>query len=415
MKLLKNKIIKESFWASIAKIIAIIGGLFFVIYIPKFSTIQLYGELSLILAYISIFSMLSGTQINSAIKNEIIRHKLTNSISKAFFYEGLKLKIILFGILSSFFILTIYNLDTPVLKENLKLILLLLISMNSWGLVISVFEAIHKLFFEAILYVVEYSITIGTILYFHSTNSLNIHNLLVAFTIGYIISLILGLIILYKQFYKFDHIKFFSLRLDTLKILLKRTFFLSLTGISIILLTKIDSIMISFFKNIQDVGYYNIASDIAKNSIMLSVPIILGTIPIFFEQNQKKFILKNIYILSIINLIVCIGILLFSKVVIVKIYGKEFEPAIKALQGLALYPLFATLQAFIQEILILKDQTKQIFLFGFFSVVLDIILSYIFIKQFGIVGASYATTAAYFTWFVLSFIYLYKDLNTQKL
>jgi O-antigen/teichoic acid export membrane protein len=411
MKIFKNKKINETFWALIAKGIAVLGGLFFVIFIPKNGSVNIYGALSLILAYITIFSMLSGTQINSAVKNEIVKHKLTNSISKDFFFEGIKLKFYLFIPFSFVFVIVIYLLRNNLLLDNMVLILVLLISMNTLGLVIAAFEALHELFFEALLYIVEYSLTVGLIIFFGLGHNLNITNILYSFIIGYICALFLGFVLLCKKFAIFQDIKIIRFNPNTFKILLKRTFYLTLAGISMIILSKIDSVMLGFLSGIESVGYYNIAGDIVKNSVMLSIPFMLGALPLFFEKDEKTFIITNVVILLIINSIIAIGILLFGRSLINTIYGSGFGPSLYTMYALALYPLFASLQMLAQEILILKDKTKLIFIFGVVTVVINIILNLLLIPRLGTVGTAYAITISYCIWFMCSFIYLIKNFK----
>ncbi len=412
---IKQKILSETFWAFVAKGTAAIGGLFFVIFIPKLGSIEVYGQLSLCLAYVAIFSMLSGTQINSAVKNEITKYKLENSASKEFFYEGLKLKAILFVSLALVFVGVIQYLHADFLSQNMFLILTLLLTMNTWGLVISVFESIHELFFEALLYIIEYSVTVGLILHFHFIDKLTITNLIYSFIWGYALTLGLGATILFVKFREFKDIKLFTWRPAAHKTLLKRTAFLTLTGISVILLAKVDSILISFFLDIKEVGYFTIASDITKNTVLLSMPVMLGALPTFFGQDEKKFVYKNLFILLGINLFIFIGLFLFGKDIIQRIYGLEYSTAGTIVKYLSLYPLFASLQTFVQEILILQDKTKQIFFFGIIGIAIDIIGNILLIPLFGLQGAAFATTFSYLVWFLISFFYIYRHLNVTKI
>jgi O-antigen/teichoic acid export membrane protein len=349
--------------------------------------------------------MLSGTQINSAIREEIVYHKLNNPISKEVFYESLKLKLILSLSITFIFGILLRYISVPIFTANLLWVLILLVLMNIWGLIISFLESIHRLFWEAVLYFVEYALTVGAIILFYTQGNLDIKHILWAFILGYSVSLVFGIIVSLRLFKHFPDVKFFRSRSNLRKKLLHRTFILSISGVLLIFLSRIDTLMVSYLLNPYELGLYSVAGDLAKNAAIISVPIMLGVLPLFFEGNQKRFILKNMIIISVINLGIALGIFLVGRIFIVRIYGLSLLPAVAVLKALAFYPLFASLQSFMQEIMILKGKIKQIYLFGFIAVLLDIVLNYLLILKYGIVGAGIATTCAYGFWFLLSFLY----------
>ena len=278
-----------------------------------------------------------------------------------------------------------------------------------WGLITSSLEAIHRLFFEAFIYFLEYSIQILLILYFYYFSVLTLQNILISFIVGYFISFFVGFIILITKFEKNPERKLLSLDINLTTKILQRTFFLALTGISFVILSKIDLLMISYLLTIEDVGFYSIASDISKNSTIISVPIILGAIPMFANNNNiKKLFYLNVKKLISINIILFFIILFGSDIIINHIYGDGYKTVIPILKIFALFPLVAVLQNFTQGILILKDESKKIFYFALISVIVNIILNYFGIIILGILGASIATLISYAIWFLMSYYFIKK-------
>lgn len=405
-KIFSSKENKETFWAALSKIISLLGGLVILLLVPKFAGVEIYGTFVLLLAYQSIIGLFAGNPIQTAIKKEISEHKF-DKISKLFFLEGIKLKICFSIIISLIFLLIICLTNIDFIEQYFLLLIVLVFVMNLWGTVIAAFEAAHRLFFEAVLYFLEYTTKTSIILIF--LNYLSVNILMFSFILGYLVAFLVGIVIIIRQFRGSCNIKsFFSFNKKIAKKILIRTFYLSLASISLILLNKIDLIMISFLLDVESVGFYGIASDIMKNAAILSAPIILGVVPLFVKKDIKKLFSKTTKKLILVNGSIFLFVFLFSDFVVNLIYGPEFQMVSLLLKIFAIFPLLASLQSFSQEILILKDRTKQIFIFGLLAVLLNIFLNYFFIIGFGITGAAIATIISYTFWATISSFYVFK-------
>ncbi len=400
---LKTKVLKESSWALVAKVLAMIGGLFFTIFIPKFAGAEIYGSFSLITAYITLLGIFTGVQLNAAVSEDITRHKISN-ISHKIFWESVKLKMILTTGTSVVLLSTFYFVDNTIIKPEIEIFILLLFTMNVWGLIVSYFEYIHRLVNEAIMYIVEYMLQVGLMLFFFLENILNLHSILVAYLAGYVGSLIVGIVLLAQTSPHFLRVNWFSLDKVLAKKLLERTFYLALSSASLIILTKIDTTMLAWFLDTEKVGHYAVASDIVKGSIMISIPFILGVMPLFYESDKKAFVRKNTLILATINLVIAASILFFSGLFVDLVYGPGFDDVKKVMMILALFPLVSTLQTFSQRILILQGQQRDILWTGVLAVILNVLLNLVLIPSFGTAGAAIATIIAYGTWVIASFL-----------
>jgi PST family polysaccharide transporter len=206
-----------------------------------------------------------------------------------------------------------------------------------------------------------------------------------------------------------------SLDSGVIKKILQRTFFLTLTSLSLVLFAKIDVVMISYFLSLDAVGFYSIGSDITKHAIIFSMPFILGVVPLFVkDERPRKLFIRSLRNIFIINILIFILIIVCSRYIVLLIYGENFLQVVPVLMILAIFPFLAVMQVLIQKVLILYDKTKQIFFFGLCAVVLNIILNARFIPLYNIVGAAIATIASYISWNIISYMYVDRLLHRRE-
>lgn len=393
---------------------AIIGGIFVLVFVPKAVGVETFGSFSLILAYISIFGKLYGTSVHLAIKKEVTEGQW-NTFSKKYFIESIKVKIVASAIATLIVFILLYTCNLNLLHDNLIYFLILIITMNFWGSIVSVFEDTHRLVYEAIIYFIEYFVKIVLILSLFFFFTLDLKTLLIAFICGYSSALLAGSIIVIKKYGAITASEVASFDSGVIKNILQRTFFLTLTTLSLVLFEKIDVVMISYYLSLDSVGFYSIGSDITKHAIIFSMPLILGVVPLFVkDERPHKLFIRSLRNISIINILIFILIIVCSRYIVLLIYGKNFLQVVPVLMILAIYPFLAVMQVLIQKILILYDKTKQIFFFGLCAVVLNIILNAWFIPLYNIVGAAIATIASYISWNIISYMYIDRLLRRRE-
>ena len=398
-----KKVNRETFWALSAKSISAISGIILLITIPLTWGIENYGYFSLILAYITICSLLFGNSINSALKKEFTEFTFSE-FSKKYFIAGIKLKTSIFILCSLIFYVFIFFSSLTLLKENFFQFLVLLFLMNYGGLINNIFEATHNLYYVAISYTFEYLIKLTLVASFVIFDIRSLTALLNIFIIGYALSIIYGLVVLQSKL-QID-LKHFLTPVDfhIYIALFKRILLLSLSSASFVLLTRIDTILLSHFSSIENVGYYNIASELTRNGSIIGVALVLGSVPLFVNGNRRILFKNLIYKIFFINLLIFFGIIFFADFLIQILYGSGYEKVSTLIKVLALYPLLLTLQNLILEISLLKDKTHLIFVSGMFAVGINIFLSLILIPIWGTYGAAISTLISYLVWFTLNYL-----------
>ncbi len=200
----------------------------------------------------------------------------------------------------------------------------------------------------------------------------------------------------------------------------KYGFYTSLGGLTAKLLFSVDILMIGFLmKNETDVALYKVASLIPFSLLFIPNGFIkTDIIKITQEYQNKKFLKK--YITNYIKLFTAFSIiialvLIFTSNAIMSFFGNEYISASN------LIPVFAIgiMGAFIFRNLFgnLIDAigwAKTSAITSISALLLDIVLNYFLVKEYGIIGAAYSTTILLWLSGLALFLVFIKYLRTLK-
>lgn len=187
---------------------------------------------------------------------------------------------------------------------------------------------------------------------------------------------------------------------------------LSLYGVFTEIYSRIDVLMLKHLQNITTVGLYSTATRLTE--VWYMIPNILSSV--FFPalanaHNNKIEYFKRLRtltgILLLSSLIISITTLLFSKQIILLIYGMPFIGG-SPLLSIYIFSLPGTflLTIFYQDLL-LEKKVWTITCIAGIPAVLNIILNYALIPSHGAAGAALATVLSYNCITVFFLIYLY--------
>ncbi len=390
-----NKLAKETFWAAAAKGCFVVGGLVIAVIVPRTAGPEVYGAFSLILAYATLASLFMGRSITVAVQKEMSEHKFGDG-SKRYFLEAVKLHFLTAAIMSFAVYVVARVLELSIVTENFLLFVSFITVVNQWSLVNRGFEAVHRLFYNAIMYFCEYAVKILFIVALFAAAALTLPNLLIAFIAGYVVALTIGFAIMIRKLE--CRASDFRLGLDpmTSRSIMRRAGFYAMTGLTATLLTKIDSIMIGHYMTYNDVGFYNVASNVAMNLYIISFPVILGVAPMFSARTPLTGLyLRTLGRLSVINLAVFIALFAGAAPLISIVYGPTFVTSIPVLRIMAVIPFVVSIRNFSSRILVLKDGERVLLAVGLASVALNIFLNIVLIPCYGINGAAWATVLTF--------------------
>lgn len=164
---------------------------------------------------------------------------------------------------------------------------------------------------------------------------------------------------------------------------------------------RIDQIMIKHMMTNKDVGLYS--SAVKLSEIWYFIPIIITSslFPAIINAKQKNEELftkrvQNLYDLVFwLAIIVAIPISIFSKQIIIIIFGKEYQMAYKVLAIYVWQGIFVSLGVANSKWLIIENLQIIVTLNTIVGAVSNVVLNFILIPKLGITGAAIATIISY--------------------
>jgi len=236
---------------------------------------------------------------------------------------------------------------------------------------------------------------------------LNVFYIVVWYTLVNIISALLPMAFIFLT----DGIHF-NFNLQVLKKTLNYGFKICLTGIFALLILRVDLYMVNFFKGMAEAGFYSLASSFGNIFFILPSSIIMVIFPkINAEKRLKKELIAKYSRISLfLVFLMAIGALLFISPVIGLLYGQAFlasvKPIILLLPGLIAWSVAAVLSQYFFSI----GYPLKITISWFLVAVLNIVLNFIYIPQYGMAAAALSSTVTYL--FALGFHYYFFHKET---
>lgn len=166
--------------------------------------------------------------------------------------------------------------------------------------------------------------------------------------------------------------------------------------------TRMDTLMLGYFKTSDIVGLYNTASPIAQ-----LIPIFLGSMSLIYVPISSQLYSKNLigelrrnyavltkWVISE-TLPFFLIIFLFPEAVISIIFGPSYVQASNALRILALGGLIQVVVGPAAVTLVVTGNTKLNMLDDLFGIIMDILLNFFLIPTMGIIGAAIASSVSF--------------------
>lgn len=181
------------------------------------------------------------------------------------------------------------------------------------------------------------------------------------------------------------------------KKLLGQSYHYLIAGLLMILYAQIDRIMLGNMLDKTSVGYYSAALTISTLWSMIPTALIQSISPILYNaaENDRSLYLRRLRqsysILFWMNALYSIFICIFSKQIILLLYGTEYLAATNALRIVVWYYGLSTMSTLNQIYLANDEKNKYINVFCAVGLITDIVLNAILIPIMGIEGAAIAT------------------------
>jgi lipopolysaccharide exporter len=191
------------------------------------------------------------------------------------------------------------------------------------------------------------------------------------------------------------------------------------THVSAIIVKNVDSWMLAYLINPAAVGVYSMAIRISNifevptNTVSSIVfPQMVKEIKEKGIQAAKPLYEKSVAVLFAILLPMVILTIVFAEW-IVMILNEDYAEAVPLLQVTALYGLLLPFNKQVGIMLDSVGKARKNMLFVIRNAVMNVVLNYIMIKQFGIMGAALATLTTYFVSLVINQIYINRKFQIK--
>lgn len=389
-----QKYFKNTSWALFGRIFSLGVSFLTTVYVIRHLGPNNYGLLTFSISFVGLFSFISTLGIDSILYRELSLNlnKKDELLGTSFFLK----------IIASIFAVLLIFVSTYIIKTDE--ITRLLILINSITLIFAAF-GVSGYFFQAKAQNKYQAISLIAV-----TLILNLLKILVIFFnkgiiyfafVFFLENILYATIILFFYARLGNSILNWKIKKEIAFSLLKDSWPLMFSSAMIVVYTRIDQVMLKFITNNFNVGIYDAAVRISEMWYFIPSVIVGSIFPsivnsrkvnkIFFEKRLIKLYALMFYM----AIIVAIPVTVFSRTIIITIYGNDF---IQGAGVLSIYvwagiPVFLSIA--INAYLLTENKTKISFVSSAVGMVANILLNLWLIPLYSIYGAAIATLISY--------------------
>lgn len=396
---LRKTILKNTIWLAFGEGISRIFTVFLLLYVARILGPGEFGVFSFALSIVTIFVIFSDFGLTDITTREFARDR--NSEQE---YSGIvSLKIILSIIVFIFIAIISFFIVQDQKIQKIILILAAYMLMNNFLMLIyAFFRARQQMQYEALIRVVQAVFMAGLGFYFvsHFQSAEAFSYVLFGTTFLVMIFVVLA----------------FSIFIKPISIIFAPTVWkkflliswpLGLAMMFGVIYIRIDSVMMGFWGQIIEVGWYNAAHRTMGLAVIPMILISLSFYPALsrlFKESKEKLqrtwnILMEIMILLAIP--ITMGGIIFAPELMDFLYTKQYEPAVLAFQILIVVAGLNFLYNPYGIALVISDQQKKHLYAIASAAFLNIFLNFMLIPRYSLYGAAVATLITYILLLVL--------------
>lgn len=398
----KQTIAKNTFWLVIAEGISSFLKLILIIYVARILGATEYGKFSFALAFVSLFAIFSDFGISQITTRELAQEKdkereFPNILSLKFVLSIGTLILICLG---SFFITS-----DPLIREIIWILGIYIIVSSFSSIIYAFFQARQKMEYEAWTKILQAMVVTGAG-FFVLFNFPSLQSLSLAYLFAALIALISIII--------FFHFKVYQLKLSFNKNIWRNVLAISwplaLAGVFGTIYSQTDSIMMGYFGQITQVGWYNAAYKIIGATLIPVGLISISFFPVFsklFKESKEKLQKSWDYYMQLMILLsvpLVVGGMTLAPKIVDFIYDPSYFPSILAFQILLIMAALSYISNPFGQALIVSNQQKRLFWITLSGAIVNVGLNSILIPKYSLYGAAFATVIT----MLLIFFLLYK-------
>ncbi len=390
---LRQTVLKNTFWQLIAQVLGRGIRAIIIIYAARVLGATEYGIFSYAIGFAGLFAVFADIAVDPIVIREVSKsHAEKEKIIGAALY----LKLFL-NLLTYLAIVTIGTRLTPVAESRVLIPLIGLAfiadALRQFGF--SITNAMERMEVDAGVSILYQSATV-----FFGIAALTYWKTPYALAVSYALGSAVGAFAII--FYLRDILRVAAMNFDgaILKRILKDALPFTFLGVTGIILTNTDTVMLGWFSSPEQIGYYSVALKLVQILFVLPPIVAMAIFPSLSRNIEKEegpqIIEKALAVINLIALPIVIGGVLEVNTIIPILYGQGYVPAAQPLRILLLtialnYP--STIMGY--AILAHNQQIKTMKYFALAALV-NISLNYLLIPRLGIVGAATTTLIAQF-------------------
>jgi O-antigen/teichoic acid export membrane protein len=213
---------------------------------------------------------------------------------------------------------------------------------------------------------------------------------------------ILGLVLLFFYITKSEiRIREWSFSWVKVKELLGQGWLIYLGSIFAIINLKMDQVMLKWYQGAEQVGIYAVAAQISEAWYFIPTAIVASFFPKFIELREKdneqyQVRLQQLFdILFLLALTVAVIVTFGGGLLINIFFGEQYEASAGILVVHIWAAIFIFMRALFSRWILMEDALVFSLITQGFGAIVNVILNYFWIQEYGALGAAYATLLSY--------------------
>ncbi|HOW29916.1 MAG TPA: oligosaccharide flippase family protein [archaeon] len=403
----KRTIIKNIKWLTISKIIVYLLSIITITLIPRYLGVEGYGQLNFIISFVGIFSILGDLGLQTLTVRDISK----NPDKASEYFNNLFLFRILISIMFVFmvFIFAIFLPSPPTLEQ------IIIYTIGIGFFVLGSFNLAFLNGFQEIKYQATSDVIQKTAYAFGVILVVIFNYKLFGIIVASAISSVFLFVFSFFAIKRFIKIKKLKLNKKYIK---EKIIFASpfiLTSIFWMIYFNIDRIFITYFKGNYATGLYSISYTFI--GFLLGIIGIFNTV--FFpvlsnvssnKQKLKSIVDKYLLLMYIFCIPVTVGGIYLAPKIISLVFGSQYLGGTLAFQLIMFFFLLNSIGIINYHLLITNNLEKYSLKILGLSAAINILLNFIFVPWFGIIGAAITTIISEIIIFLLSYKKIKSDI-----
>lgn len=396
---LKQIIFKNIFWLTLAEGISRVLKFFLFVYIARILGATEYGKFGFALAFSSLFAIFADLGLSSIIIRDFSKEKEKEKD----FFALITLKIILIFLTSILiFIGSLFITSDSSIRKIILIMGFFILITDFSRLFFSFFQARQKMEYHAFGDIFQ-NIIIFVFCFLVLFYIPSVENLSYSYLFSALLTFIFILV--------FFHFKFFPLKIYFNKSVWGKYLMLSwplaVSNFFVMIYTNIDSTILGYFGQITEIGFYNAAQRIVFLIIIPATLISTTFFPLLSKlvkeslEKFQKIWFFYIQIMFFLAFPLVVGGITLASRIIDFVYDPSFFPSILAFQILIITSGITFISIPFNQILVIFNQQRKLFLVTLGGALINIISNLILIPKYSFYGAAFATTIT------VSFVFLY--------